>query len=287
MGSAALALVDWPAALAFLAGGLLALGALALTRPVGGLLLVVAGAGIAAVALVTLVAHAPAGPTPGITPGSHPTYDVAVRTAAGDAFDVTIDLDDDEAGTGVRLAGLRAASVPGRGLLSRQVVIPGPAARPGLCDPRCPGVRLRFVDVPAGSIWQVRHGLVDAPLVSGDTEVVTATIAGEDVDAFDIQFSYFPEPFSAWRPYLGPIAGATSLPAVLVALLGTMANGIWLLALGAAEAAVLDLLRRVARRRPAPPAPDRPPAAGPQPPDRVPPTPGPGRPRRPEPPRRG
>ena len=195
-------------------------------------------------------------------------YTLVVRQdpSNADAFDVNASVSTSD-GRLIPLGGRRLTSTPANGFLTRQAILPGPnryaaplvEQAPGgrvvsenLCQASCPDVNVRFEDVPLDSVWQVRRGSVDGHFVSGDTEVVTASIAGIDIGRDDIQFTYFPAPYNSLRPYLGPIPGASSLPALVLALLGTVAGGTWLLALGGLEAAVLRFLLR--RRRRTPPA---------------------------------
>lgn len=186
------------------------------------------------------------------------TYTVLVRHDASnpDAFTLDISVSTVEGGI-VQLGRRRVTSVSATGFLARQVVMPGPgrysapvagSATENLCQGICPDVNVRFEDFPVDSVWEVQRGKIDEHLVSGDTEVVTASIVGIDIGMDDIEFTYFPAPYNAWRPYLGPIPGASSLPVLLVAILGTVLSGTWVLAMssfeGAAVRSALHWLRR-------------------------------------------
>jgi hypothetical protein len=187
------------------------------------------------------------------------TYTVLVRHDASnpDAFTLDISVSTVDGGL-VPLGSKLVTSASATGFLARQVVVPGPArysapvagsATENLCDRGCPDMNLRFEDFPVDSVWEVQRGEIDGHRVSGDTELVTASIAGVDIGSDDIQFTYFPDPYNGWRPYLGPIPGASSLPGLLVVLVGTVMSSTWVLALAGLEGAIIQFAPRWLRRR--------------------------------------
>lgn len=233
--------------------------------------------GLTSIALLVLRPHSGgSGAGPFLRPPFR-TYTVLVRQAGSrpDVFSLDIFVSTEEGRIvqlGRRLAGSSSAS----GFLARRVAIPGPdrysapadptwdrqAGMPSgtdqpvnLCELLCPDVNVRFENFPLDSVWQVQSGEIVDHRVSGDREVAVASIAGADIGNDDVQFTYFPAPYNSWRPYLGPIPGASSLPALAVALIGTILSGIWLLALGGLEAAILRFV--LPRRNRDEPAGDR------------------------------
>jgi hypothetical protein len=153
-------------------------------------------------------------------------------------------------------------SSTGPGLLVREAALPGPddfspvtlpvsgGEKPEICFGSCPPVTVEFVDLPRGSVWEVRHGTIDRREPFGDSELVLASIT--PIDGGDIVFSYLPEPYNFLpQPAITLAVDSSNAPKLLVAAVAAMAVAAWRAGLAALRsAAAKRFAEMLLRRRP-------------------------------------
>jgi hypothetical protein len=148
----------------------------------------------------------------------------------------------------VLLGARHVRSSTGPGLLVREAALPGPDSFSpvtlpdssgqtiGICSETCPPMTVEFVDLPRGSVWEVRHGTIDRREPFGDSELVLASIT--PVDGGDIVFSYLPAPYNVLpQAVIGLAADSSNAPRLLVAAVAAMAVAAWRAGLAALRSA--------------------------------------------------